>query len=243
MIQIIEKEKHNKRTDPFWLESYNHFSFGDFYSPTKMNFGMLRAMNDDYIKSGYGFDAHPHQNIEMLSYVYNGTLTHLDNLNNVVSLPTGSLQYISAGKGMLHSERNLNDDPLRVLNFWIIPEETNTTPTYQSIFVDPNRRKNKIFKMISQDDDALINIKQDVNMFVCDSDKNHEYVFKVEKNRQVYLVCLKGGILINDQLLKEHDAAKVLDEDLNITTLETSTFIILEMHQMIDYRELNKFAN
>lgn len=105
-----------------WLKSIFHFSFAQYYNPDNMNFGVLRVINDDLIKANTGFDTHPHKDMEIISYVVRGQLTHGDSMGNENTLNRGHVQYMSAGTGVYHSEHNLGEKTLRLLQIWILPD-------------------------------------------------------------------------------------------------------------------------
>jgi redox-sensitive bicupin YhaK (pirin superfamily) len=243
MLKLIPKEKHKKYESHSGIESYFHFSFENYYSPAKMEFGVLKALNDYTIAPGSGIAPSTCQNVEVISYIYEGTLTHINSLNHMANHPRGTLKYLSSGQGLIHSERNLTLENLKMVTFWIIPNTFNTKPSYESLYISPSKRINQITKLIGNDDHSLLNIKQDLELYVCDSTANQNYVFVIMTNRQAYIVCLKGSININESILKEHDAATIVKGSLSITSLQDSTFIIVEMHQSLDYRELNKLTN
>ena len=113
-----------------WLDSHFHFSFAEYYNPQNIQFGVLRVVNDDMVQPGTGFDTHPHQNMEILSYVVQGELTHADNMGNEQTLTRGQVQYMSAGTGVLHSEYNMGKDLLRFLQIWILPDASGYQPNY-----------------------------------------------------------------------------------------------------------------
>ncbi|WP_423362989.1 pirin family protein [Mycoplasma sp. P36-A1] len=243
MITIHTKEKFKKNKAPFWLDTYYHFSFADYYAPNKMNYGVLQALNDDLILPMKGFDAHAHKNIEILSYVVSGTLTHIDNLKNKTVLKAGSLQFIHAGTGIMHSERNKQDTPLQMITMFVTPKHKNTIPKYDAISFTKEERHNNLLHMVGSAKNAFIKIDQDINLYVCESEKNKEYNLEIKHNRQAYIVCLSGEILLNNKIMFEHDAASVIRENLVIQSTSNCSFLIIEMLQDIDIRNLNKFFN
>lgn len=118
-------------TDLGWLKSYHSFSFGEYYSPENKGFRSLRVINDDYVEAGSGFDFHPHRDMEILTMVLNGAVTHIDSMGNSEIIKAGEFQLMSAGTGVLHSEYNLGDEELRLLQIWIKPREKGLKPSYQ----------------------------------------------------------------------------------------------------------------
>jgi redox-sensitive bicupin YhaK (pirin superfamily) len=118
-------------TDLGWLKSYHSFSFGEYYSPENKGFRSLRVINDDYVQAGSGFDFHPHHDMEILTMVLNGAVTHIDSMGNSEIIRADEFQLMSAGTGVLHSEYNLGDEELRLLQIWIKPREKGLKPSYQ----------------------------------------------------------------------------------------------------------------
>ena len=150
-----------------WLESRFHFSFADYVNYDNINFGVLRVLNDDIIHAKGGFGKHSHNDMEIISYVVEGEITHKDSMGNSETLKRGEVQYLSAGTGITHSEFNKNEsDDLRLLQIWIVPPKKSLTPLYGSHRFNESESKNKILNIVSSDDgDAKIKIHQDVNIY------------------------------------------------------------------------------
>lgn len=215
-----------------WLNSIFHFSFADYYNQSNLNFGVLRVLNDDLIQPNNGFDLHPHRNMEIITYVIDGVLTHQDSIGNIGTLNRGDVQYMSAGTGVFHSEHNYGKDILRLLQIWIIPNAFVLKPKYEEYHFDWSLRKNKLFKIASNSGkEAPIKINQDINIYVLELDKNHKINFPVANNRQAYLVQVEGKSIINHNILNEKDALKIIEEDITILAQEASHFIIIEMQK------------
>jgi len=117
-------------SDLGWLKSKFHFSFAEYYNPSNVNFGVLRVINDDLVKPGTGFDTHPHRDMEIISYIVDGELTHGDSMGNKRTLSRGHVQYMSAGTGVFHSEHNFGEETLRFLQIWIYPDKNGYEPNY-----------------------------------------------------------------------------------------------------------------
>lgn len=233
MIKKIKNSNMGK-SNLGWLNSSFHFSFAEYFNPLNLNFGSLRVLNDDLIKPNTGFPTHPHRDMEIFTYVVSGKLTHKDSMSNESTLERGEVQYMSAGTGVYHSEFNLQDEDLRLLQIWILPDEKNYEPNYGDFNLDWNERENKWLHMVSSTEgNAPIKIHQDVNIYSLSLDKNKEIDFKVEKNRQAYLVQIEGDSIINNVELNEKDAMEIVEENVNIKAITQSHFIILEMRKSI----------
>ncbi len=213
-----------------WLRSKFHFSFAEYYNPHNIKFGVLRVINDDLVEHNTGFDTHPHRNMEIISYVVNGELTHGDSMGNKNAITRGHVQYMSAGTGVYHSEHNLGKDELRFLQIWIFPDKEDYKPNYGDYRFDWSDRENKWLHMVSsKNGNAPIKINQDINAYSLELDKGKEINFQVNEGRQAYLVQIEGGAIINDIELNNRDGMEIVEEDILIKAKETSHILILEM--------------
>ncbi|WP_298846497.1 pirin family protein [Clostridium sp.] len=213
-----------------WLRSKFHFSFAEYYNPNNMGFGVLRVINDDLINPNTGFDTHPHQNMEIISYVVKGELTHGDSMGNKGNLKRGNVQYMSAGTGVYHSEHNLGEEVARFLQIWILPDKEGHKPNYGEYKFEWNDRKNKWLHMVSSNQgEAVIKVNQDINIFTLELDEGSAIEYHVKAARQAYLVQIEGKSNINGIILNERDAMEIVEEDIKIKSEVLSHFIILEM--------------
>lgn len=219
-------------SDLGWLRSKFHFSFAEYYNPNNMNFGALRVINDDLVQSNTGFDVHPHRNMEIISYVVNGELTHGDSMGNKNTISRGHVQYMSAGTGVYHSEHNLGKDTLRFLQIWILPDKQDYSPNYGDYKFNLNDRLNKWLHITSgKNGSAPIKINQDVNIYALELEEGRDIDFKVNKGRQAYLVQIEGNSSINKIELNERDGMEIVEEDILIKAKNTSHILILEMNK------------
>jgi redox-sensitive bicupin YhaK (pirin superfamily) len=213
-----------------WLRSKFHFSFAEYYNPDNIQFGVLRVINDDLIEPSTGFDTHPHRNMEIISYVVNGDLTHRDSMGNKNTITRGQVQYMSAGTGVLHSEHNLGKDLLRLLQIWIFPAENGLQPNYGDYSFNWNDRKNNWLMMVSGlNGDAPIKINQDANIYSLELEKGKDIQFPVNDRRQAYLVQIEGTSVINDIELSDRDGMEIVEEEISINAKETSHILLIEM--------------
>ncbi|MDX9960429.1 MAG: pirin family protein [Aliarcobacter sp.] len=215
-----------------WLESRFHFSFAEYRNPNNMNFGVLRVLNDDIVHANSGFDTHPHANMEIISYVVKGEITHKDSMGNSETLKRGEVQYLSAGDGIYHSEHNVHKtEDLRLLQIWIVPPKAGLPRLYGSKRFEEIDRKNRLLNIVSsQNGTADIKIYQDINIYVSELETNKTLDFKIGKNRQVYFVQIEGSSSVNEITLNDGDAMEILDiEEIKIKALENSHFLFIEM--------------
>lgn len=229
MLKKIDNKNMGK-SNLGWLNSSFHFSFSEYYNPSNINFGKLRVINDDLIQAKRGFSMHPHNDMEIVTYVIDGKLTHKDSMGNASELSRGEVQYMSAGTGVYHSEYNLGDENLRLLQIWIFPDKDDYKPNYGDNKFNWSDRENKWLHMVSNNEgDAPIKIHQDVNIYSIFLDKNNEESLDVDKNRQAYLVQIEGSSIINGIELNEKDALEIVEENIKIKAKENSHFLVLEM--------------
>ena len=215
-----------------WLESRFHFSFAQYRNPNNINFGVLRVLNDDIVHPESGFDTHPHANMEIISYVVNGEITHKDSMGNSETLKRGEVQYLSAGDGIYHSEHNVHkSDDLRLLQIWIIPPKAGLPRLYGSKRYEGKDRINKFLNIVSsQNGNADIKIYQDVNIYVSELEINKSLEFEIKEDRQVYFVQIEGSSNINEITLNAGDAMEIVDiEKIEIKALGNSHFLFIEM--------------
>ncbi|SHI93908.1 hypothetical protein SAMN02745163_01062 [Clostridium cavendishii DSM 21758] len=231
MLRKIES-KNMGSSNLGWLKSKFHFSFADYYNPHNINFGVLRVINDDLIQANTGFDTHPHKDMEIISYVVKGELTHGDSMGNKNTITSGHVQYMSAGTGVFHSEHNLGKDILRLLQIWIFPDKQGYKPNYGDYRFNWTDRQNKWLHMVSsKEGNAPIKINQELNIYSLELEKGKDIKFPVNQGRQAYLVQIEGNSLINGIEVNERDGMEITEEDILIEANETSHILVLEMNK------------
>ena len=215
-----------------WLESRFHFSFADYRNHDNVNFGVLRVLNDDIIHPKSGFEMHPHHDMEIISYIVDGELTHKDSMGNSQTLKRGEVQYMSAGSGIIHSEHNTSSsDDLRLLQIWIVPPKKNLQTLYGSYEYKKEQRENKLLHIVSsQDGSAAVKLHQDINIFVSELEEGKILEFHINEKRQVYFIQIEGSSNVNGIILNYGDAMEVTKEMiLDIKALQKSHFLFLEL--------------
>lgn len=229
MIRKIESENMGSGNHG-WLKSKFHFSFADYYNPNNIQFGALRVINDDLVQPKTGFDTHPHRDMEIISYVIDGELTHGDSMGNKSTISRGHIQYMSAGTGVFHSEFNQGDSTLRFLQIWILPDRPGHKPQYGDVKFNWDDRKNQWLHMVSSvDGDAAIKINQDANIYSIELEQGKEIRFPVKEGRQGYLVQMEGSSNINGLTLSDRDGMEIVEEEITIHADETSHILLIEM--------------
>lgn len=230
MLKII-KNLENFKTELDWLTSYHHFSFGGHYHPDKVNFGPLRVFNDDLIQSGKGFGFHQHHDMEIVTYVVDGTLEHKDNFGNNGIIEPGEVQRMSAGTGISHSEYNhLQTKPLTLLQIWILPNKKGLKPSWEQRKFSKEKRLNNFLCVVSpESSESSLLIHQDVSFFVSrleHSEIKHDFANK----RDGYLFAIDGKLQINGMDLDTKDSVKIQDEkSIILNSSETSEIILLDL--------------
>ena len=231
MKTLLHKAETRGDANHGWLHSRHTFSFANYYDPQRMNFGVLRVLNDDKVSGGMGFGTHPHQNMEIISIPLSGDLEHKDSMGNTTVIKEGDIQVMSAGTGVQHSEYNKNkDEEVRFLQIWVIPNTQNVEPRYDQITLDRADRKNKLQQVLSPNkEDAGVWIYQDAwfNMVDLDAEKEVVYNFNLKTNG-LYIFVLEGSIEAGGQTLERRDGLGVFDTDA-ITLKATADASVLLM--------------
>ncbi|RXJ97082.1 hypothetical protein CRU94_02930 [Arcobacter sp. AHV-9/2010] len=230
MLKKLPKENMGK-SDLGWLESRFHFSFAEYRNPKNVHFGVLRVLNDDIVKPKTGFEMHPHENMEIISYIVDGEITHKDSMGNSETLKRGEVQYLSAGDGIYHSEKNEGTINLRLLQIWIFPPQKGLPRLYGSHRYKFEDRDNKLLNIVSsQEGNSSIKIYQDINIYVSELDINKTLEYRIEQNRQIYFVQVEGKSTLNNIELDFGDACEVTNESkIEIKALEKSHILFIEM--------------
>lgn len=214
---MIEKRQANNRgaTRLPWLESKHTFSFGRYYDPEQMGFRRLRVINDDRVAPGRGFGTHPHDNMEIISYVVEGALEHEDSMGNGSVIRAGDVQLMSAGTGVRHSEYNASqEEPVRFLQIWIPPERRGLEPSYQQRSFDPDERRGKLRLLVSPDGrDGSLRIHQDAYLYGAALEQGDAVTYEPGEARYVWVQVVRGEVELNGVTLAEGDGAAVADEE------------------------------
>jgi len=209
----IQRSGERAFIDHGWLQTYHSFSFADYVDPTNENWGALRVFNDDVIEAGQGFGAHPHNDMEILTYVLEGELEHKDSMGNVGVIEPGAVQYLSAGTGIVHSEYNHSKEhPVHLVQMWVLPGRTGEAPSYGQKDFALEERRNRWLTIVSgrKDVDAPIRITQDATFSVArleDSIVVHEF----EPQRFGFLFVADGAVEANGEALRAGDAVRLYD--------------------------------
>jgi len=216
-------------------ESYFSFSFGDLYREDRLGFGALRVLNDDIVFPGQGFGSHPHDNMEIISIVQEGELTHEDSLHNEGVARKNRLQIISAGSGIFHSEYNRNPDTLcRILQIWVYPDRLNGSPRYQQAdytYPSPPDQWQVIIEPLHEGDSAIGMIQQDAWFSLGNLSKGMQIPYPLKKEGNgLYVFLVKGNISVEGQTLTTKDGLGISgSREVVIQALEDSEVLLMEV--------------
>lgn len=210
-----------------WLDTKHSFSFGNWYNPKYMGVSALRVINDDRIAAHNGFGTHPHDNMEILTCVLSGTISHRDSMGNERHITAGEWQLMSAGTGVQHSEINNGDEEVHMLQIWIQPNVRDAEPTYQQIQRDPNTAPNQWHLIVGPNDNAPMHIRQQAEVKAAVLETGHR--LEVTATQAVnYVHVIRGEITIGEQTVKAGDALLFADNAV-IEAKEDSQFICFDL--------------
>ncbi len=231
----IRKSEERGHNDWGWLKTYYTFSFANYYDPDYMGYSKLRVLNEDRVEGGRGFDAHPHKDMEIITYVLEGALVHKDSMGNSSIISAGDLQKMTAGKGVLHSEYNASDtDLLHFLQIWILPNETGLKPGYEQVSIDKENIEGGITLVASGNtgrNQNIITLNQDTDLYLGIINNGENISKQFAKERKIWLQLISGKILLSGNHLEAGDGASIENEgEINITAGEKSEFLIFNMN-------------
>ncbi|HLV46826.1 MAG TPA: pirin family protein [Flavobacterium sp.] len=228
---VLHKAETRGHANHGWLDSHHTFSFAGYHNPERMNFGVLRVLNDDQVAPGMGFGAHPHDNMEIISIPLEGDLEHKDSMGNVAVIKNGDIQVMSAGTGIQHSEYNRNQDrDTKFLQIWVFPNKRNVTPRYDQITLNESDRKNRWQQILSPNpDDEGVWIYQKAWFHLGKFDKDISTTYEIKaRGNGVYAFILNGDATIEGQELHRRDGFGIWNTDkLKITIHSPETEILL----------------
>ncbi len=232
MIQI-RKSAERGHAEHGWLNSYHTFSFADYFDPAFMGFRSLRVINEDRVAPGQGFGMHGHRDMEILSYVLQGSIAHRDSMGHQKVLGPNEIQRMSAGTGVKHSEFNPSEtEPLHFFQIWIQPRKAGTQPSYEQIGFDPAEKRNRLRLLAGPEggttEEPAAWINQDARVFVAELDGGVEIPYSMGAKRGAWVHVVRGEVTVNGHSLQTGDAAAVNDETaLTITGVRSEPSEIL----------------
>lgn len=228
MLQIRKAEERGHAYHG-WLESWHTFSFADYYDPQHMHFSHLRVINDDYIAPTMGFGMHPHNDMEILTYVLNGRVAHKDSMGNQTEVKAGEFQIMSAGTGIFHSEFNPDEkETLHLYQIWILPNEKGITPRYaQGTFAD---KEGATLILSPNAENGSFKIYQNMKLWRYQFSQKNSENLPLDLNRRYWLQVVKGSVSVSGNPLFEGDALGISQESaLQIENNENCEFLLFDL--------------
>lgn len=215
-----------------WLDTHYHFSFADYHDPLRMHWGRLRVWNDDTIAAHSGFPAHPHRDMEIITYVRKGAISHQDSLGNSGRTQAGDVQVMSAGTGITHSEFNLEDEACELFQIWIYPDRSGLPPSWGTRPFPRGERAGAFVTLasgIEGDTDALP-IRANARLVAATLSAGQAAQYPIAAGRKVYLVPATGRIEIGDVIASQGDGVAIRDEtQLSVKALEDSEVVLVDV--------------
>jgi redox-sensitive bicupin YhaK (pirin superfamily) len=231
VIKIVKANERHHR-DLGWLSTYWHFSFDDYYDPANMNWGALRVFNDDIIQPGQGFGAHPHRDMEIVTYVLDGELEHQDNQGNRGVIRAGEVQVMSAGTGIVHAEYNHSRErPVHLLQLWITPRTKGLPPRWEQRRFTLEERSGKLLPVVSGGNvPQTLTIDQDAVIYVSSLQAGQGVTYKTRPGRKAYLFVITGSLTVNGTPVAPSDQARTAHEpELVLQAREPAELIFLDL--------------
>lgn len=228
MIKIRRSDERGK-ANYGWLDTKYTFSFNTYYDEKFTGFRDLRVINEDVIEPNQGFPTHGHRDMEILTYVMTGELSHKDSMGNGETIHPHEVQRMTAGTGVRHSEYSSPTDKTHLLQIWILPEKQNLTPDYEQKFFTPETKQGKLKLIASRGgDDGSVHINQDVALYSSILAKDETVSYELKENRHAWMQIVKGSLELNGEILNQGDGAAVSNENLlEIKSLEDETEFLL----------------
>jgi len=197
-----------------WLDTHHTFSFGDYHDPNHMGFRSLRVINEDWVQAGHGFPTHPHRDMEIITYVLEGSLEHKDSMGTGSVIRPGEVQKMSAGTGVRHSEFNHSkSEAVHLLQIWIVPEKSGIQPNYEQKAVPAEEKKGKLRLVASRDGrDNSVTVYQDAELYATELAPAQAINYKPSQDRHSWIQVARGKVTVNGKDLEAGDGAAIAQE-------------------------------
>jgi redox-sensitive bicupin YhaK (pirin superfamily) len=231
MIKIIKYQDLGHH-DYGWLDARYHFSFGEYRDPNRMGFGALRVINDDIVKAGHGFDTHPHRDMEIITYVRSGAITHRDSMGHEGRTAAGDVQVMSAGTGVFHSEHNHETVDTTLYQIWIIPRERNVAPRWDAMQFPKDFAENVLPLLVSgraaDADKSALTIHQDAAIYGGRMKAGTSITHPI--TAQAYVLVSEGRVSIDGETLTKGDGAEITDaKSVTFKALEDCKLVVIDV--------------
>lgn len=230
MMEIIRADKRHF-SDFGWLKTYWLFSFSDYYDPHNIQFGALRVFNDDVVDPGSGFPTHPHREMEIVTIVLDGEMTHKDSMGNKAVIKSGDVQRMSAGTGLTHSEFNLEHKPVHFYQIWLFPDQSGLKPTYDQKSFKATDWENRLLPVASgQTMPGAVTFHTDATIYRCSLEPGKEVVHSTTAGRRVFVYVTDGEMIANGEVIKAKDQGRIdIEEPLILKAQKQTEFILIDV--------------
>lgn len=212
-----------------WLDTYHTFSFADYYDPSNMGFRDLRVINEDFIEAAQGFPTHGHRDMEIITYVIDGEISHRDSMGNGETVKRHEVQRMTAGTGVLHSEYSSPTERTHILQIWILPEKQNLQPSYEQTYFAPEEKQGKLKLVASRGGDGgSVHINQDVRLYSSILGDREQVSLELAEGRHAWVQLIGGSLDVNGEELQPGDGAAISEEPtLALKSLADNTEFLL----------------
>ncbi len=238
MKTVLHKAETRGNANHGWLNAKHSFSFASYYNAERMNFGVLRVLNDDTIAPGKGFGMHPHDNMEIITIPLEGALAHKDNMGNSSVINKGDVQVMSAGTGVYHSEfNNSSDEQVKLFQIWIFPNKKNVEPRYQQLTIGDVAKVNAFYQILSpNENDQGVWIHQDAWFYLGNFDQGKSDIYKInKKGNGVFVFIIDGEVEIGGQQLAKRDGFGIWDaQDFQVSAKTNANVLLMEVPMQIN---------
>ena len=230
MLEII-KSGQRHFSDFGWLKTFWLFSFASYFDPNNIQFGPLRVFNDDVVEPGTGFPTHPHNEMEIITVVLEGEMTHEDSMGNKAVIKVGDVQRMSAGTGLTHSEFNLAEIPVHFYQIWILPDTPGLKPSYDQRNFQPRDWQNTLLPIASgMGFNDVVSFHTDATIYRCELEAGRSLSFDQTSGRRLFLYLRTGEITVDGQRLQACDQARIDSEQpLSLHAMLNTDFILIDL--------------
>ena len=234
MEKVIHPANSRGKANHGWLNANFSFSFANYFNPNKVQFGLLRVLNDDYVKSGMGFGTHPHQNMEIISIPLKGEIKHKDSMDHTAVVKAGEVQVMSAGTGVEHSEFNSSNEELNMLQIWIFPEKDGLEPRYDQKDFSELLKNDGLVNVVSPKSDQSENslfINQQAYLHLGDFQSGRKIEYKLKnEDHGVYVFLIEGEAEVENTSLNDRDAVGIWDtSEISMEFIKPSKVLLIEV--------------
>ena len=225
----VRRSKERGHANHGWLDTHYTFSFSDYYDPRFQGFRNLRVINEDFIEPDQGFPKHGHRDMEIITYMIDGELSHKDSMGNGETIRPNEVQRMTAGTGVLHSEYSSPTDKTHLLQIWILPEKHGLTPSYEQKLFAPEDKKGRLRLIASKGgDDGSVSINQDVKLYASVLQSGKQVSHELADGRHAWIQMISGSLDVNGYSLEKGDGAAISDEkSLKIAATDDETEFLL----------------